>query len=249
MPTQKDRFLWEPVFFAIWERMSAMYYENIHRGVFLSRPNRFIAHVELDGETVVCHVKNTGRCKELLIPGVTVYIQEWDKPERKTKFDLIAVEKGEKLINMDSQAPNKVFGEWAAEGCFLEGLTLLKPESTWGNSRFDFYFEAGRRKGFVEVKGVTLEENGTVLFPDAPTERGVKHVEELIACRAAGYEAYLFFVIQMSGVKSFSPNDRTHPAFGEALRRAEAAGVNILAYDCTVTADSLSILCPVNTFL
>ncbi len=233
-----------------------MRYENICSGKFLDRPNRFIAHVELEGEAVVCHVKNTGRCKELLVPGTTVYLQEWDNPARKTKFDLIAVQKGDRLINMDAQAPNQVFGEWATAGCFTPGLTLLKPERTWGNSRFDFYFEAegndasgtlcseGRveqRRGFVEVKGVTLEENGEVRFPDAPTERGVKHIEELIACRAAGYEAYLCFVIQMSDVSFFAPNDSTHPAFGAALRKAAAAGVVLLAYDCGVTPESLTM--------
>ena len=240
-----------------------MHYENIRKATFLARPNRFIAHVELEGQTVVCHVKNTGRCRELLIPGTTVYIQEWDKPERKTRFDLIAVEKNppvdcadspltkgaKRLINMDAQAPNKVFGEWAASGAFTEGLTLLKPETTWGKSRFDFYFEAGGRKGFVEVKGVTLEEDGAVYFPDAPTERGVKHVEELMACREAGYEAYICFVIQMENVKSFSPNDRTHPAFGAALRRASTAGVHLLALDCSVTPDSLAIGKPVSIVL
>ena len=226
-----------------------MQYENIRRATFLARPNRFIAHVELEGKTEVCHVKNTGRCKELLIPGTTIYVQEWDNPARKTKFDLIAVEKGDRLINMDAQAPNKVFGEWAASGAFTEGLTLLKPEKTWGSSRFDFYFEAGERRGFVEVKGVTLEEDGAVYFPDAPTERGVKHIEELIACQTAGYEAYLCFVIQMEHVKSFSPNDRTHPAFGEALRRAAAAGVRLLARDCVVTPDSLTLGKPVTIVL
>lgn len=222
-----------------------MRYERVHKGTFLARPNRFIAHVELEGEIVVCHVKNTGRCRELLIPGATVYLQESDNPARRTKYDLIAVEKaGEncaRLINMDAQAPNQVFGEWARSGAFLQDLTLLRPETTWGSSRFDFYFEAGVRKGFVEVKGVTLEEGGAVSFPDAPTERGVKHIEELITCQSEGYEAYLCFVIQMEGVDFFSPNDRTHPAFGDALRRASAAGVNLMAYDCRVTPESLEL--------
>lgn len=217
-----------------------MEYNNIRTGIFLARPNRFIAHVELDGEIVICHVKNTGRCRELLVPGATVYLQEFDSTTRKTKFDLIAVEKaGFGLINMDAQAPNKVFGEWATSGGFVPGLTLLRPEKTWGNSRFDFYFETEVTKGFVEVKGVTLEEDGIVRFPDAPTERGVKHIEELMACLSAGFQAYLCFVIQMDGVKYFSPNDRTHPAFGDALRRAAKAGVQLLAYDCLVTPDSL----------
>lgn len=219
-----------------------MRYEAICKGSFLARPNRFIAHAELEGETVVCHVKNTGRCRELLVPGAAVYLQKCDSAARKTKFDLIAVEKaGYGLINMDAQAPNRVFGEWARSGAFTPGLTLLRPEVSWGNSRFDFYFEAGARKGFVEVKGVTLEEGGGAFFPDAPTERGVKHIEELMACRAAGYEACLCFVIQMERAAYFSPNDRTHPAFGSALRRAAAAGVRLMAYSCQVTPDSLSM--------
>lgn len=227
-----------------------MRYEAICKGSFLARPNRFIAHVELDGETVVCHVKNTGRCRELLVPGAAVYLQKCDSAARKTKFDLIAVEKaGYGLINMDAQAPNQVFGEWARSGAFTPDLTLLRPEVSWGSSRFDFYFEAGARKGFVEVKGVTLEEGGGAFFPDAPTERGVKHIEELMACRAAGYEACLCFVIQMERAAYFSPNDRTHPAFGSALRRAAAAGVRLMAYDCLVAPDSLSMDRQVNIVL
>lgn len=225
-----------------------MYYEHIIKGCFISRPNRFIAHVQLeDGQVVVCHVKNTGRCRELLVPGATVYLQEWDKPTRKTNFDLIGVEKQVEqggapiLINMDAQAPNAVFREWAEEGHFVPDLTRLRPETRWGNSRFDFYWETDSRRGFVEVKGVTLEENGHAFFPDAPTERGVKHLEELIACHGEGYEAAVCFVVQIAGVRGFSPNDRTHPAFGEALRRAAAAGVQILARACSVTTDSLTI--------
>lgn len=228
-----------------------MQYQKIHPAVFRARPNRFVAQVELAGETVTCHVKNTGRCRELLVPGARVYLEESGNPNRKTKYDLIAVEKGERLINMDAQAPNQVFGEWAASGGFRPGLTLLRPETTWGNSRFDFYWESSEndRKGFVEVKGVTLEEDGAVYFPDAPTERGVKHVEELIACRAAGYEAALFLVVQMERVAFWSPNDRTHPAFGEAVRRAAAAGVEILCRDCRVTPDSLTMGEPVEVRL
>ncbi len=226
-----------------------MRYEKIRPAVFLARPNRFIAHVELEGKLVVAHVKNTGRCRELLLPGAKVYLQEADSRTRKTKFDLIAVEKGERLINMDAQAPNQVFAEWARSGAFVPGLTLLRGEKTWGSSRFDFYFESGERRGFVEVKGVTLEEGGAAFFPDAPTERGVKHLGELMACREAGYETYLCFVIQMEGIRHFSPNDRTHPAFGEALRRAAAAGVGLLAYDCRVTPDSLTMAEPVELLL
>lgn len=224
-----------------------MQYQTVKKAVFLRRPNRFIAQVELEGAEETVHVKNTGRCRELLVPGVTVYLAEGANPNRKTRYDLIAVEKGDRLINMDAQAPNRVFGEWVAAGGFCSGLTLLRPETTWGNSRFDFYWESSEngRKGFVEVKGVTLEENGAVYFPDAPTERGVKHVEELIACRAAGYEAALFLVVQMEGVAYWSPNDRTHPAFGDAVRRAAAAGVEILCRDCRVTPDSLTMGEPV----
>ena len=224
-----------------------MRYQNVVKGRFLSRPNRFIARVELDGRDVICHVKNTGRCRELLLPGVTVYLEAADKPTRKTAYDLIAVEKQlpaqrTMLINMDAQAPNRVFREWAQAGGFVPGLRLLRPESTYGNSRFDFYWEAADgRKGFVEVKGVTLEVEGHAFFPDAPTERGLKHLEELMICRANGYEAAVCFVIQMEGIHTFSPNDRTHPAFGETLRRAAAAGVKILACGCTVEPDSLAI--------
>lgn len=224
-----------------------MQYQTVKKAVFLRRPNRFIAQVAIEGAEETVHVKNTGRCRELLVPGAAVYLAEGKNPGRKTRYDLIAVEKGERLINMDAQAPNQVFGEWAAAGGFRPDLTLLRPETTWGNSRFDFYWESSKsgRKGFVEVKGVTLEEGGAVYFPDAPTERGVKHVEELMACRAAGYEAALFLVVQMEGVAFWSPNDRTHPAFGEAVRRAAAAGVEILCRDCRVTPDSLTMGEPV----
>ena len=224
-----------------------MQYQSVKKAVFLRRPNRFIAQVELEGAEETVHVKNTGRCRELLVPGATVYLAEGTNPNRKTRYDLIAVEKGHRLINMDAQAPNRVFGEWAAAGGFRSDLTLLRPETTWGNSRFDFYWESSEngRKGFVEVKGVTLEEGGAVYFPDAPTERGVKHVEELMACRAAGYEAALFLVVQMEGVAFWSPNDRTHPSFGAAVRRAAAAGVEILCRDCRVTPDSLTMGEPV----
>ena len=218
-----------------------MRYSNVRAGRFLARPNRFVAHVELDGETVVCHVKNTGRCRELLVPGATVYLQESGNPARKTRFDLIAVDKGGLLVNMDAQAPNQVFREWAEAGNFQEGLTFLRPETTWGDSRFDFYWEAGARRGFVEVKGVTLEEDGHACFPDAPTERGVKHLNELARCQTDGYEAAVCFVLQMAGMKDFAPNDRTHPAFGDALRQASQAGVRIMARECIVTPDSLTI--------
>lgn len=222
-----------------------MQYQTVKKGIFLARPNRFIAHVEVDGATQVVHVKNTGRCRELLVPGASVYLEQSANPARKTKYDLIAVEKGELLINMDAQAPNQVFREWAEQGGFLPGLTKLRPETTWGSSRFDFYWEAGDRRGFVEVKGVTLEENGHARFPDAPTERGVKHLEELIRCQGEGYEAAVCFVLQMEGMKDFAPNDSTHPAFGQTLRKAAQAGVQILARTCRVTPETLTIAEPV----
>ena len=226
-----------------------MQYRSVKKGIFQARPNRFIAHVEVDGRLEVVHVKNTGRCRELLVPGATVYLEESGNPARKTRDDLIAVEKGRLLVNMDAQAPNKVFQEGAEGGGFLSGLTLLRPETTWGSSRFDFYWEAGERRGFVEVKGVTLEENGHARFPDAPTERGVKHLEELIRCQAEGYEAAVCFVIQMAGMKDFAPNDVTHPAFGAALRKAAGAGVQVLARGCSVTPDTLTIAEPVKVCL
>ncbi|WP_151075065.1 DNA/RNA nuclease SfsA [Flintibacter sp. KGMB00164] len=222
-----------------------MQYGKILPARFLSRPNRFVARVEAEGEELVCHVKNTGRCRELLVPGATVWLEESPNPSRKTKFDLIAVEKGDRLINMDAQAPNKVFGEWAAAGGFREGLTLLRPETTYGSSRFDFYWESSKGRGFVEVKGVTLEEDGVVRFPDAPTLRGVKHLDELVKAHEAGYEAAVCFVIQMEDVCWFAPNDETHPEFGQALRRAAQAGVEILAMDCAVTPQSLTMGKPV----
>lgn len=220
-----------------------MKYGNIKRGRFLARPNRFIAHVDLDGEEVICHVKNTGRCKELLIPGEsTVYIEDHGADtKRKTRYSLIGVEKQNLMINMDSQAPNKVVKEWIQSGGFLPGITFIKPEKKYGDSRFDFYLEQGERKIFLEVKGVTLEEDGVAMFPDAPTERGVRHVEELIACKKNGYDAYIVFVVQMAGMKAFTPNNRTHPEFGEALRKAKRNGVEILVKDCRVTEDELTI--------
>ena len=220
-----------------------MQYGNCKEGRFLARPNRFIAHVEVEGEIQVCHVKNTGRCRELLVPGCRVWLEESGNPNRKTKYDLIAVEKenpgGTLLVNMDSQAPNRVFGEWAASGAFRPDLTLLRPETTYGNSRFDYYWEDSEKRGFVEVKGVTLEHDGVVRFPDAPTTRGVKHLEELIAAKEAGYEAAVCFIVQMEGMKWVEPNDATHPEFGAALRRAAQAGVEVFALECRVTPDTL----------
>ena len=221
-----------------------MNYNNMVSGIFLSRPNRFIAHVEIGGKTEICHVKNTGRCKELLPAGAQVWCQEFDSATRKTKYDLITVKKGDRLINMDSQAPNKAAGEWLAAGGLGE-ISGLKAESTFGNSRFDFSFEKDGKKCFLEVKGVTLEQDGVCAFPDAPTERGVKHLKELTALVRQGYGAYVLFVVQMSDVKYLHPNDATDPAFGQALRDAHAAGVQVLAMDCTVTENTMDIRIPV----
>jgi len=218
-----------------------MTYPNIREGIFFSRPNRFIAEVDVGGQTEICHVKNTGRCKELLIPGAKVCVNQSDNPNRSTKYDLIAVYKSERLINIDSQAPNKVFLEYLQSGRCIDGITRVKPEAKYKNSRFDFYVEAGERKIFIEVKGVTLEEDGVALFPDAPTERGVKHLNELAACIDDGYEAKVVFVIQMRGVGYFTPNIKMHPKFGEALSSAEFAGVKVVALDCEVAANSLEI--------
>ena len=221
-----------------------MRYAQVVPAKFLARPNRFIAQVELEGRVETVHVKNTGRCRELLVPGAQVYLEKAQNPARKTPYDLIAVQKGSRLINMDSQAPNKVFGEWAAQGG-IPGLKVLRPETTWGSSRFDFYWESAQEKGFVEVKGVTLEVDGGAFFPDAPTERGVKHLHELIKARQQGYRAAVCFVIQMKPIDFLSPNDVTHPAFGQALREAAQAGVEVWAFDCAVTPDSLAIDAPV----
>ena len=270
-----------------------MQYTNVMAGRFIARPNRFIAHVEIAGQEEIVHVKNTGRCKELLVPGATVYVEHFPEGKRKTKYDLIAVEKVVEglpvhgdleyasalefggvvhskaddsvgvvyskandsvgvihstlskkrtlLINMDSQAPNKVVQEWLVAMEPFGKITYLKPECKHGDSRFDFYLEMGTKKMFIEVKGVTLEENGVVMFPDAPTERGVKHVQELCACVEQGYAAVVIFVVQMSGMCYFTPNRRTHLAFAEALERAEACGVRMLALSCAVTPDSLAI--------
>ncbi|MPM58358.1 Sugar fermentation stimulation protein A [bioreactor metagenome] len=217
-----------------------MVYQKMKQAVFIDRPNRFIANIELDGRREVCHVKNTGRCHELLKPGAEIFVQELRAPGRRTGYDLISVWKGNRLINMDSAAPNKVFAEWVAKSGLFRIITLLKPEQRFGNSRFDFYIEADGRRAFAEVKGVTLEEGGTVRFPDAPTERGVKHLHELINCTATGFDAYLVFIVQMKGVKYMEANWATHPAFGEALREADKAGVRILALDCRVTEDSIA---------
>lgn len=218
-----------------------MKYERIVKGKFLERPNRFIAYVDIDGQKETVHVKNTGRCKELLRPGAVVYLQEFDPSARKTKWDLIAVEKNGRIINMDSQIPNKVVKEWLESGGLFQNVTKIWPEYTYGDSRVDLYVEADGKKVLIEVKGVTLEEEGRVRFPDAPSERAVKHVEELKRAVGEGYEAYIFFVIQMKDVRYFTPNMDTHPAFGEALREAALAGVHVIAYDCRVDCDHITL--------
>ncbi|MFR5854238.1 MAG: DNA/RNA nuclease SfsA [Lachnospiraceae bacterium] len=222
-----------------------MIYENILPAVFVDRPNRFIAHVELNGRLEVCHVKNTGRCRELLIPGCRVYVQHQPSPTRKTAYDLIAVEKGERLLNMDANAPNRVFNEYVRAGRFLRGWSVIRPETTHGDSRFDFYLESPGHRLFAEVKGVTLEDDGVMRFPDAPTERGVKHLEGLARCVQEGYEAWAVFVIQTENVRWMEPNRRTHPAFADALRQAAQAGVHLLALDCHTEPDRLEICRPV----
>lgn len=216
-----------------------MKYSNIYPGRFLDRPNRFISYVEYAGQKEKVHVKNTGRCAELLRPDAEVYIQKSDNPDRKTAWDLIMVRKQERLINMDSQAPNAVVKEWLKEGGLVPDPVVVKPEYTYGKSRFDFYVETKSQKILIEVKGVTLEEDGVVRFPDAPSERAVKHVRELIEAKKAGYETYILFVVQMKDVRYFTPNTDTHPAFAEALQEAKEAGVKILARDCEVTTDSM----------
>ena len=230
-----------------------MKYNKVIKAKFISRPNRFIANCAVDGEKETVHVKNTGRCRELLVPNSTVYLAVSDNPERKTKYDLIAVEKetarGNIMINMDSQAPNSAAYEWMSSGGYFgEGVTVRR-EVTYGKSRFDLYIEQGERRAFVEVKGVTLENDGVASFPDAPTERGIKHVNELVSAFEDGYEAYMLFVIQMKGVHTFKPNDETHKAFGDALRHAAESGVKILAYDCAVSPNEMVVDAPVEVKL
>lgn len=214
-----------------------MKYTDITEGIFIDRPNRFIANVEINGKKTVCHVKNTGRCKELLISGTKVYLQHSDNPARKTEFDLIAVEKGNILINIDSAAPNKAAAEYIRK-IFGENA-IIKQEVKYGTSRIDFFVESNGEKWFIEVKGVTLEQNGRAYFPDAPTLRGVKHLNELCAAVKEGCRACALFIIQMKGVSAFSPNNITHPEFGKALKRAAESGVIIKAVDCLVTKDSM----------
>ena len=226
-----------------------MRYPNIRRAVFLDRPNRFVAHCELEGRVHTVHVKNTGRCRELLVPGAEVWLTKSDNPDRKTAFDLIAVQTGPRLVNMDAQAPNAVFGEYVRAGHFLPDTRSVRAEVRYGDSRFDFCVQTGEKTHYVEVKGVTLEENGAVRFPDAPTERGVKHLRELQKAAAAGFDAHAVFVIQMADVAFFSPNDQTHPAFGAALRACAGSGVQVHAFCCRVTPDSMELDSPVEVRL
>ncbi|MDL2293930.1 DNA/RNA nuclease SfsA [Ruminococcaceae bacterium OttesenSCG-928-D13] len=218
-----------------------MRYENTTIGIFLARPNRFLAEVELDGRVEHCHVKNTGRLWELLLPGVRAVVQKAANPGRKTPYDLIAVEHRGFWVNIDSQAPNRVFGEWLRTSEEFGAAGVLRPETRYGRSRFDYYIEMTERKIFAEVKGVTLVEDGVARFPGAPTLRGVKHLEELGACLGEGYEAMVAFIIQRLDVHRFAPNDTMHPAFGAALRAAAQKGVRVLALGCEVTANTLSI--------
>ncbi len=226
-----------------------MKYNRIVPGKFLERPNRFIAYVEIEGRKETVHVKNTGRCKELLLPGATVWLEESDNPHRKTRYDLVGVRKGERMVNIDSQAPNKVVEEAIRAGKLFPDAVIVKPETFYGNSRFDFYIETASERIFMEVKGVTLEEDGVVLFPDAPSQRAVKHVEELVKAHRDGYQTYVLFVVQMENVGYFIPNERTHKEFAEALREAAGQGVKVLAYDCLTEPDGLTLNIPVQVHL
>lgn len=216
-----------------------MKYNKTVKAIFLERPNRFVAKVLLDSEEIYCHVKNTGRCRELLQPGAEIYLEDSNNPNRKYRYSLVTVKKGDRLVNMDSQAPNKAVGEWLKKGALFEDIKLLKPESTYGSSRFDFYCEYGDKKAYIEVKGVTLENDNVVSFPDAPTERGARHVCELMECIKDGFEAYIIFVVQMKDVLYFTPNENHDPEFASALKKAKAAGVNVLAVDCMVSEDEM----------
>ena len=218
-----------------------MKYNNIMEGTFVSRPNRFIAIVNINGKAEICHVKNTGRLKELLKEGVKVYVQHFDTLSRKTKYDLIAVEKGNAVINIDSQLPNKLFYEWIISSNYFKDMTLIKPECKYKNSRFDFYIETKTDKIFIEVKGVTLENNNIASFPDAPTERGLKHVNELIECTKDGYLAYVFFICKIENILYFEPNRTNHPEFANALKNAQNNGVTVKCLNCSVTPDCVCV--------
>jgi len=220
-------------------------YENMTSGIFLRRPNRFIAHVELGGQEELCHVKNTGRCRELLVPGAKVWCQKCSDRARKTQYSLIAVQKGDRCINIDSQVPNRVAAEWIRAGGLGFVPELLLPEKTWGKSRFDFYLETNGQAGYVEVKGVTLEQDGCAFFPDAPTERGTRHLRELAEAKKQGLLAFVVFVVKMENIRSLSPNDEQDPAFGAALRKAAESGVIIHAVGCRVTPERIEAATPI----
>ena len=222
-----------------------MRYENIVLGTFIERPNRFIAYVDIGGKRERCHVKNTGRCKEFLIPGTRAVLSVSDNPDRATAYDLVGIYKGGMLVNIDSQAPNKVIAESIRRIPGFEHVDEIYPEYTYRDSRIDIFAKSGGVKKLMEVKGVTLEKDGLALFPDAPTERGLKHVRELEASLKDGYEAYIMFLIQMKGPTKFSPNYEMHEEFAIEIEKACASGVNVLAYDCEVTEDSLSLGNPV----
>ena len=220
-----------------------MKYEKVHRGIFLERPNRFVAKALINGKEETVHVKNTGRCKELLIRGRTIILEEGSNPNRKTKYSIIAVYKGDRLINIDSQAPNRAAWEGLCKGSIKEiGIPeFVNKEVGYKNSRFDLYYEKEGKKGFIEVKGVTLEEDGVAMFPDAPTKRGVKHIQELMEAKKEGYETWILFFIQMKGMKVFRTNDAMDPDFAAACVKAKKRGVHILVYDSIVKEDGMDI--------
>ena len=229
-----------------------MKYHNINEGIFIERPNRFTAICEINGEKTTVHVKNTGRCRELLTPNAKVFLEKSNSPQRKTAYSLVAVMKNNRLINMDSQAPNKAVYEGIKSGKINLGLgkiTFIKAETKYKNSRFDFYAETEKDKIFIEVKGVTLEKNNIALFPDAPTERGVKHINELVEAVSEGYKGVVIFVIQMNDIRFFTPNKETHPQFATALSESETKGVKILAYDCNIVKDGIDIANPTDVVL
>lgn len=231
-----------------------MKYNKMIKAKFIERPNRFVAYCDIDGQVEKIHVKNTGKCKELLVPGYDVYLEESNNPARATKYSLIAVQKGDRLINMDSQVTNKIVYEALENKTLIlpefdEEITLIKPEKTYGNSRFDVYVEGKTKKAFIEVKGCTLEIDGVVKFPDAKTERGVKHVKELIKAKEEGYLAYIILVIQMENVLYFTPNVDMHKEFGDVLKEADKKGVKILAYDSIVNIDNIKLNNPVKVVL
>ena len=231
-----------------------MKYNNMIKAKFIERPNRFVAYCDINEEVEKIHVKNTGKCKELLVPGYEVYLEESNNPARATKYSLIAVKKGERLINMDSQVTNKMVYEALEDKSLIlpgfdEEITLIKPEKTYGNSRLDVYVEGKTKKAFIEVKGCTLEIDGVVKFPDAKTERGVKHVKELIKAKEEGYLAYIIFVIQMEDVLYFTPNVDMHKEFGDVLKEADEKGVKVLAYDSKVEIDNIILNNPVKVIL